>query len=83
MVHELGVESVAGFELGLELTVKAYLNGYRIAEIPSTWRDRTEGESRFRIMQWLPHYLKWYFHAYQPKRKPQRAAEPRLAEKKS
>ncbi|HKD86232.1 MAG TPA: glycosyltransferase [Terriglobales bacterium] len=68
MVHELKVESVAGFELGLELTVKAFLNGYRIAEIPSVWRDRTAGASRFRIMHWLPHYLKWYFFAFQPRR---------------
>ena len=44
MVRELRVESVAGFELGLELTVKAFLNGYRIAEIPSVWRDRTAGD---------------------------------------
>lgn len=72
MVRALGVESVAGFELGLELTVKAFLNGYRIAEIPSTWRDRTAGESRFRILQWMPHYLKWYFHAYRPKHKHER-----------
>src|SRR5579875_165656 len=28
MVHSLKIESVAGFELGLELTVKAFLNGY-------------------------------------------------------
>lgn len=69
MVRSLSVESVAGFELGLELAVKAFLNGYRIAEIPSTWRDRTEGSSRFRIFQWLPHYLKWYFYAFQPMRK--------------
>ena len=68
MVHELKVESVAGFELGLELTVKAFLKGYRIAEIPSVWRDRTAGTSRFRVMHWLPHYLKWYFYAFQPKR---------------
>jgi len=72
MVHDVKVESVAGFELGLELTVKAFLNGYRIAEIPSTWRDRTAGTSRFRILHWLPHYLKWYFYAFQPKRRSQR-----------
>jgi dolichol-phosphate mannosyltransferase len=72
MIHHLKVESVAGFELGLELTVKAFLNGYRIVEIPSTWRDRTAGTSRFRVVQWLPHYLKWYFHAYQPAKKNQR-----------
>ena len=67
MVHNLKVESIAGFELGLELTVKAFLNGYRIAEIPSTWRDRTAGSSRFRVLHWLPHYLKWYFYAFQPR----------------
>lgn len=73
MVRTLGVESVAGFELGLELTVKAFLHGYRIAEIPSTWRDRTAGTSRFRVLEWLPHYLKWYFYAFQPQRKHERA----------
>ena len=57
---------MAGFELGLELTVKAFLGGYRIAEIPCTWRDRTAGSSRFRILNWLPNYLKWYFYAFQP-----------------
>jgi hypothetical protein len=77
MVHDVKVESVAGFELGLELTVKAFLNGYRITEIPSTWRDRTAGTSRFRIMKWLPHYLKWYFYAFQPKR--QKARPPRTS----
>jgi len=66
MVRDVKVESVAGFELGLELTVKGFLNGYRIAEIPSTWRDRTAGSSRFRVLHWLPHYLKWYFYAFQP-----------------
>jgi glycosyltransferase involved in cell wall biosynthesis len=73
MVRDVKVESVAGFELGLELTVKAFLNGYRIAEIPSTWRDRTAGSSRFRVLQWLPHYLKWYFFAFQPVRQRNRA----------
>jgi hypothetical protein len=72
MVHDVSVESVAGFELGLELTVKAFLNGYRIAEIPSTWHDRTAGSSRFRILRWLPHYLEWYFYAFRPRRLHQR-----------
>lgn len=84
MVHHLKVESVAGFELGLELTVKAFLNGYRIAEIPSTWRDRTAGTSRFRVLHWLPHYLKWYFYAFQPRRaaggRPHRASDRETGE---
>jgi dolichol-phosphate mannosyltransferase len=54
------IESVAGFCLGIELTVKAHFNGGRVEEVPATWLDRTAGESRFKLMKWLPHYLKWY-----------------------
>ncbi len=57
------IESDAGFELALELTVKATLAGRRIAEVPTTWRDRTHGHSNFRLRQWLPHYLRWYRRA--------------------
>ena len=57
------IESPAGFALALELTVKAHFAGRRVEEIPATWRDRTAGESRFRLFAWLPHYLRWYFWA--------------------
>jgi dolichol-phosphate mannosyltransferase len=53
--------------LNLELTVKAFLAGYRITEVPATWRDRTSGQSRFRLWKWLPLYLRWYFYAFRPK----------------
>lgn len=54
------IESTAGFELALEITVKATLAGHRVAEVPTTWRDRTQGQSNFRLRRWLPHYLHWY-----------------------
>jgi dolichol-phosphate mannosyltransferase len=54
------IESRAGFELALELTVKATLAGRRVAEVPTTWRDRTAGQSNFKLRKWLPHYLHWY-----------------------
>jgi hypothetical protein len=57
------IESAAGFALALELTVKAHFGGGRVEEIPSTWTDRTEGKSRFRLFTWLPHYLRWYLWA--------------------
>ena len=57
------IESVAGFELALELTVKATLAGRRVAEVPTTWRDRTAGQSNFKLRRWLPHYLRWYWVA--------------------
>ena len=58
------IESTAGFELALELTVKATLAGARIAEVPTTWRDRTAGQSNFKLRKWLPHYLHWYRLAF-------------------
>lgn len=67
MLSGIRIESKGGFELSLEITVKAFLAGYTISETPSTWRDRTAGTSRFRLWKWLPHYLKWYFMAFQPK----------------
>ena len=57
------IESQAGFELALELTVKATLDGRRVAEVPTTWRDRTAGQSNFKLRKWLPHYLHWYWTA--------------------
>ena len=58
------IESQAGFELALELTVKATLAGRRVAELPTTWRDRTAGKSNFKLRRWLPHYLHWYRVAF-------------------
>ena len=57
------IESTAGFCLALELTVKAHFAGEKVEEIPATWRDRTAGESRFRLAAWLPRYLRWYLWA--------------------
>jgi len=54
------IESRAGFELALELTVKATLAGRPMAEVPTTWRDRTSGQSHFQLRRWLPEYLRWY-----------------------
>lgn len=61
------IESTGGFELGLELVVKAYARGLVIREVPTTWTDRTAGESHFKILKWLPSYLHWYFFAFKVK----------------
>ena len=58
------IESTAGFELALELTVKATQLGSPVAEIPTTWRDRTAGKSNFKLRKWLPNYLHWYRVAF-------------------
>ena len=63
-LDSVAIESRAGFELALELTVKATLAGRRVAEVPTTWRDRTAGQSNFKLRQWLPHYFRWYVRAF-------------------
>ena len=60
LLEKVRIESDGGFELGIELTVKAHLLGMRVAEVPTTWRDRTAGQSRFQLWRWLPRYLRWY-----------------------
>lgn len=57
------IESNGGFELGIELTVKAHFGGFKIAEVPTTWTYSAK-ESRFYLKKWLPKYLKWYFYAF-------------------
>jgi dolichol-phosphate mannosyltransferase len=64
LLDSLSIESTAGFELALELTVKAAIAGRRVAEVPTTWRDRTAGQSNFKLRKWLPHYLHWYWIAF-------------------
>jgi dolichol-phosphate mannosyltransferase len=63
MVDSINIESDGGFEIGMEITVKAHFSGYKVTEIPCTWTDRDAGESRFMIAKWAPKYLKWYFLA--------------------
>jgi glycosyltransferase involved in cell wall biosynthesis len=63
LFRDIRIESAGGFEIGMEILVKAFCKGYRIAEIPATWRDRPSGKSRFYIRKWLPGYIHWYLYA--------------------
>lgn len=64
VLSDIAIESDGGFELGMEIVVKSFLKGYRIAEVPSVWTDRTAGESRFMLKKWLPKYIHWYLYAF-------------------
>lgn len=61
-LERVTIESEAGFELALELSVKAHRLGLPVREVPTTWRDRTAGTSRFRLRRWLPYYLRWFWY---------------------
>jgi dolichol-phosphate mannosyltransferase len=66
-VQEVGIESTQGFEVAIELVAKARRLRRPVAEIPTVWTDRTEGQSHFRVLAWLPHYLRWYCFAFGPR----------------
>ena len=63
-VRQVGIESRAGFEIGLELTAKASRVRLPVAEIPTIWLDRQLGESHFDLGRFLPSYLRWYRFAF-------------------
>src|SRR3989442_15095012 len=56
LLNQVTIESRGGFELGLELTVKAYRLGMRLAEGPATRRDRSARQSRFKPLEGPPRY---------------------------
>jgi dolichol-phosphate mannosyltransferase len=63
-VRAVGIDSRDGFEIGLELTSKAKRMRLPVAEIPTIWLDRQTGMSNFKIVQWMPVYLRWYRFAF-------------------
>ena len=64
VVREIVVESDQGFCYSIELLVKAHRLGWRIGEVPARWFERKHGQSRFRVLKWLPAYLRWYLYAF-------------------
>ena len=63
VVDKIEIESESGFEIGMEILVKTHFSGHKVTEVPSTWTDREEGKSKFKLFKWLPKYLRWYFYA--------------------
>lgn len=71
-VEEVGIASDGGFEMGIELVAKAKATGSPVVEIPTVWRDRTQGQSNFKMRKWVPRYLHWYLFAVRASFKRQR-----------
>ena len=72
-IREVGIASDAGFELGIEMVAKAHRRGLPIAEIPTIWLDRNQGQSNFKVRDWIPRYLRWYMAALGRRQQPQRS----------
>lgn len=65
-VRDVGIESDAGFEIGIELVAKARRLRLPVAELPTIWLERARGTSSFKMAKWMPRYLRWYRFAFGP-----------------
>ena len=64
VIEQIRIESDQGFAYSIELLVKAHRLRWPIGQVPSRWIERKEGQSRFRVLKWLPAYLRWYGYAF-------------------
>lgn len=68
LLKKIKIESIGGFELGMEILVKGYFTyKAKVVEVPTIWHDRTEGKSQFKLLSWLPSYIHWYLWALKEK----------------
>ncbi len=62
LLNEVEIDSKIGFAYSLELLVKCHRLKKKIAEVPALWEERSVGKSRFKLVKWIPQYLKWYLY---------------------
>ncbi len=62
VLDALRIESDA-FEISMEIALKAYFKGFKIAEVATVWKGRFMGKSTFYIIKVAPSYIKWYLWA--------------------
>ena len=62
VIDSIDIES-SGFEVSMELTLKAYFQGFKITEVPTVWHEREKGKSSFKMLNLTPDYSKWYLWA--------------------
>lgn len=64
VIERIAVESDQGFCYSIEYLVKAHRLGWPVAETPAVWFERVHGASRFKVLKWLPAYLRWFRYAF-------------------
>ena len=62
VIDSIDIEST-GFEISMELVLKAYFNGFKITEVSTIWHEREKGKSSFKMFNLTPNYFRWYLWA--------------------
>lgn len=62
VVDNISIEST-GFEISMEMALKAYFKGFKVTEVPTVWREREKGKSSFKMFNLTPNYSRWYLWA--------------------
>lgn len=66
VIDNIDIEA-KGFEVSMELLLKAYYSGFKVTEVPTVWREREKGKSSFKMFNLTPNYFKWYLWAIKRK----------------
>lgn len=66
VLDEIGVQNLesTGFDLTIELALKAHIAGFSSAEVPVRWYDRTAGEAKLKLSQNASIYGKRLFKLF-------------------
>jgi glycosyltransferase involved in cell wall biosynthesis len=65
LLRALPLESTEGFTYSIELLVKCHRLRWRIGEVAVEWHERKSGQSRFKVIRWLPAYFRWFKYAFE------------------
>ena len=63
VIENFELESKHGFTFIIEYTVKAHRKNFKMIEIPGDFRERIKGKSKFKLIEWTPHYARWAIYA--------------------
>jgi len=64
VIERIKVDSTEGFTYSIELLVKVRRLRWGVAEVPARWFERAAGQSRFRVLRWIPAYMRWVLYAF-------------------
>jgi len=58
-----------GFEISMEIALRAYFAGFKITEVPTSWQGRVMGRSKFYLFKVAPDYFRLYLWAISSKKR--------------